>query len=140
MKAAQWTGLITALLTLIVFLALCSYSYMYRRMVVTWFAPENTLTFQYTTRHAEFRMREEVSWKTGERTYKEIEGHFNRYKQCHPTSADTVLYRTFKKDVWQFWNWFAFFTHPRYKIPYIDPTTIPEIPSKIPPIICPEQV
>lgn len=128
-----------AFLLLMAWLALCSYSYMYRRIVVTLFAPENTVSFRYTTRRAEFNIREEVSWKTGERKYATIEAHFNRYRQCHPTTADTVLYRTFRKDAWQFWNWFAFFTHPRYKLPYIDPATVPQSPRTIPPGICPEE-
>ena len=34
--------------------------------------------------------------------------------------TDTVLYRTFSKDPLKFWLWRSYFTHERYKYPYID--------------------
>jgi hypothetical protein len=33
---------------------------------------------------------------------------------------DTVLYRNFSKDPLKFWLWRSYFTHERYKYPYIE--------------------
>ena len=34
--------------------------------------------------------------------------------------TDTILYRNFSKDPLKFWLWRSYFTHERYKYPYID--------------------
>ncbi|GAB4018979.1 hypothetical protein [Spirosoma koreense] len=117
-------------------MVLSNFSVTFRRFVIGWLPGENIYRFEYTTKNGEFKMREDLSWK-GLTMYSKVEHRFNRYKQCYPTTTDTILYRTFKKNGWQFWNWLAFFIHPRYKLLYIDPDKVPVAANKLPPTVCP---
>lgn len=119
------------------FLVLCNYSFLFRLYVLSPLTPDNTISFTYITPHAEFRARELAEWKTGKITYDQVQQHFSQFKKCFPTSADTILYRTFTKDAWQFWNWAGYLTHPRYKLPYINSATVPPLRKQSRPNLCP---
>lgn len=53
-----------------------------------------------------------------------VDKSFENYKQLNPTSGDTVLHRTFKKNILEFWNWGLFFTDERYALPYLESPAI----------------
>ena len=132
-----WTQVVMVVLITLIFLALCNFSFLFRKYLVSSFAPDNTVTFTYVTRHAECRIREIADWKEGMVTYDQVQEHFIRFKACFPNTADTVLYRTFTMDSWQFWNWGGYLIHPRYKLPYINPDSVPILMKQSHPNLCP---
>ncbi len=52
----------------------------------------------------------------------DIENRFESFKQDNPTIENVKLYRNFKINVLEFWNWYRFATHPMYRYPYKKPT------------------
>ena len=121
-----------------VYLVLCSYSLTFRRVFLSWIPGDNIAYYKYATLHGEFHMTENWSWK-GHTSFSEVETHFNRFKHCYPNTADTILYRTFRRDGFQFWNWVAFYMHPRYKLPYIDPEKVPSFGNIKNSPLCPDE-
>ena len=54
------------------------------------------------------------------RTVELMEAGFRYEKKHNPEFKNLVLYRTFKKEFWKFWNWRRYLTNPLYKYPYLD--------------------
>ncbi|WPR77916.1 hypothetical protein [Algoriphagus sp. NG3] len=52
------------------------------------------------------------------RDIKMMESEFNNFKQSNPEYKDLKLYRTFKKKPFEFWNWYAYLTDPKYQYEY----------------------
>ena len=46
-----------------------------------------------------------------------MERHFQKFLNNNPETADTVLYRTFKRNPLKFWNWRYYLTSDLYKYP-----------------------
>ncbi|MBD2757070.1 hypothetical protein [Spirosoma validum] len=60
---------------------------------------------QYVTKHGYFAASEGGFFLKGaSETWEGVVSRFDRYKQCHPTSPDTVLYRRYQLRPWQFWD------------------------------------
>ena len=89
----------------------------------------------YTTKHGEFKRGQDGLFIFSN-SYERVVNDFTDYKRCHPTSPDTVLYRTFKLDPWQFWNWIDYYTNPRWKYPYLSPAEIEPKLHPSPQCIC----
>ena len=47
-----------------------------------------------------------------------MESHFTNFKESSPEYKDLKLYRTFKKKPFEFWNWYAYLTDPKYQYEY----------------------
>lgn len=71
--------------------------------------------YDYATEQNEFKSSE-IPWK-GSKFQKTLNS-FEEFKRDNPNSNDTILYRTFKINPLEFWNWHEYMTHPRYKLPY----------------------
>jgi hypothetical protein len=91
----------------------------------------------YTTRHGEFQRGQNGLLVLGNSYSRVLEG-FNNYKRCHPNSPDTVLYRTYRLKIWQFWDWINYFTEPRWKHPYLDTIEINNRLNPTPYCTCPD--
>lgn len=117
------------------FLLLINFSDIFRALIISPFlGAKNVSTFEeYITLHGEFSAGED-NWKGS--SVEGIKKMHGNYLRCHPTSKDLQLYRTFKMQPEEFWNWLNYFTHPRYKLPYIEKKQI--LYAKRPPTICPE--
>jgi hypothetical protein len=64
--------------------------------------------------------------QTAERPFKGcdyscVEMVLEEFKQEHPESRDTILYRTFRRNPFVIWRWHDYLFHPRYKLPYLNP-------------------
>ena len=57
------------------------------------------------------------------RKYDGIARRFDSYKLEHP--SDTILYRLYRINPIMFWEWSDMFTHPKYRLPYLNPKEIP---------------
>jgi hypothetical protein len=62
--------------------------------------------------------------QTSERPFKGcdyscVEMVLEEFKQKHPQTTDTTLYRTFTRNPIIFWRWHEYLFHPRYKLPYL---------------------
>lgn len=51
------------------------------------------------------------------RSLKVVEGEFDAYKASRGL-PEVVLYRTSKRELWRFWLWSEYLTHPRWGYPY----------------------
>jgi hypothetical protein len=40
-------------------------------------------------------------------------------KRYHEHGGEKALYRTFDKDWWNYYRWYDYATHPRWKLPYL---------------------
>ena len=85
----------------------------------------------YSTKHGYFVGADGGFFFKGD-TWESVEREFNKYKGCHPTSPDTVLYRRFELKPWQFWDWLNYFYQPRWQLPYLQ-STLMQSPSVEPP-------
>ncbi|WP_259016538.1 hypothetical protein [Emticicia fluvialis] len=95
------------------------------------FLPEfHIKDFNYSTAHGEFRMWEDEMKGPHIR---DIDIIFKSFRECYPTSPDTIVYRNFRRNIWEFWNWGNFFTHERYKLPYLSPDDIKSMKKKTAP-------
>lgn len=123
---------------LIIFMLLANYSGWFRLLVINFWPDKHITYFRYTTRHRDFSSEEEFGWK-GRRSYAQVADLLDNYRRCQPTSPDTVLYRTFRKEPGEFYNWLAFLTHPRYRLPYIDSELVKDPPDRLYPTVCPDR-
>ena len=73
---------------------------------------------QYTTLHGEFTAFQETGIIFSN-TFKAVDNRFQDYKRCHPTSPDTVLYRTYSFKPYMFWEVGSYLTQPWWKLPYL---------------------
>ena len=55
----------------------------------------------------------------GKGQFESILVSFESYK-IRVNKPDLILHRRFHRRWWQFWNWYDFLTHPRWKYPYAD--------------------
>ncbi len=127
---------ILLILTIILlFLLISNFSSLFRLFFLSsLFGSSSLTTFEsYTTLHGEFSAREDQIKGS---TFKGVTKMQENYLRCHPKSKDFQLYRTFKMHPIEFWNWFNYFTHPRYQLPYIEKNKV--LNTKRPPTICPE--
>lgn len=83
--------------------------------------------YTYSTAHGEFRMWEDEMKGPH---IKDLDIIFKSFRECYPTSPDTIVYRNFRRNIWEFWNWGHFFTHERYKLPYLSPGDIKPMKRK----------
>ena len=78
---------------------------------------------QYTTLHGEYTNHQETfiifsnGWET-------VWSGFQNYKRCHPSSPDTVLYRTYSFKPYMFWEVGSYLTQPWWKLPYLLPEQV----------------
>ena len=91
----------------------------------------HVINYTYSTAHGEFKMWEDEMKGPH---FKDMDTIFKSFRECYPTSPDTIVYRTFKKNIWEFWNWGHFFTNERYKLPYLSPDDIKSMKKKTPPV------
>jgi hypothetical protein len=75
-------------------------------------------TYTYTTLHGRLQPWEMPGKQPD---FQGAMRRFERYKQENPQSADTILYRTFRRNPLIVWRWHDYFFHPRYKLPYLNP-------------------
>ena len=73
---------------------------------------------QYTTLHGEFTAFQETGIIFSN-TFEAVDTRFGHYKRCHPTSPDTVLYRTYSFKPYMFWEVGSYLTQPWWKLPYL---------------------
>ena len=80
----------------------------------------NTLVgnIYYSTLHGEYTGFQERGILFSN-TFEDVAERFRLYKQCHPDSPDTVLYRTYRFEPYMFWEVGAFLTQPEWKLPYL---------------------
>lgn len=127
------------LLGIFIFLMVSNYVGIFRTLCITNLGGVNLSRFMYSTRNQELNPVEETEWMMpGNRTFEEITTYHVRYKECHPTHPDPTLYRRFSMKWWHFWNWFNYFTHPRWRLPYLakeDTLPRPEVNT---PSVCAE--
>lgn len=45
---------------------------------------------------------------------------FNEFKKKNPEYEDLILYRTFEKKWWKFWNWREYLLVKRWKYPFLN--------------------
>ncbi|UZD22768.1 hypothetical protein PBT90_04965 [Algoriphagus halophytocola] len=74
-------------------------------------------TYHYQSENAEFKFT--VIPAKG-RGVDMMEGHFTSFKASNPDYKDLKLYRTFNKNLIEFWNWYAFLTDAKYQYEYRD--------------------
>ncbi len=75
--------------------------------------------YHYTTAHGEFTGQEDIS-KGGKGDLERIERSFGVFRNVHPQTQDTVLYRTFTRNPLKCWYWREYLTHRRYDYPCLD--------------------
>lgn len=85
----------------------------------------NTLVgnLQYTTVHGEYTGFQERGILFSN-TFEDVNNRFQLYKRCHPTSPDTMLYRTYRFEPYMFWEVGAYLTQPEWKLPYLAPDQV----------------
>ncbi len=71
--------------------------------------------YHYETENNEFNSIEMLSKGI---SFNSIQENFDNFKNSHPNTKDIILYRTFKVNILEFWNWHDYITHERYKLPY----------------------
>lgn len=125
----------------ILFFVILSNFFLPVRWIVAFILPEKQQEsisgiWLYTTEHGEFQRGQE-GLIVFSNSYERVTTGFDEYVKCHPTTPDNVLYRTFKLEPWQFWNWINYFIDPRWKYPYKDPSAIKAKLLTPPPSICP---
>ncbi|MGQ0553481.1 MAG: hypothetical protein ACT4PU_09715 [Planctomycetota bacterium] len=54
------------------------------------------------------------------RTFEYVVARFVEHKQ-RSGHGDLILFRSFQRDAWRFWNWYDYLTHPRWELPYRAP-------------------
>ena len=90
----------------------------------------------YSTLHGELRTHQDGVIVKGY-SWSNVVHTLNGYKRCRPTSPDTVLYRLYKLQPYQFWDYLNYFTRPQWQLPYLDPTQIQPPLNPKPPTLCP---
>ena len=73
-------------------------------------------SYAYSTESGAFT---DVEIPTKGRDISMVEQRFQLYLDKNPPVSDTVLYRTFKPNLLEFWNWYSYVTHERYKYKYL---------------------
>jgi len=76
-------------------------------------------SYHYQSVNAEFEF---VAIPAKGRDTKVMEAQFADFLSYHSTIEDKQLYRTFRKDFWKFWNWYAYLFRNVYQYPYIERT------------------
>lgn len=98
---------------------------------------EGIFDFTYKTQHDDFFGYEDGGFVKGEeKDFPNVVEKYSTYKKCHPTTPDTILYRTTPMKSWQFWNWLNYFTHPRWQLPYLAPKDVLPKLKFSPPNVC----
>jgi hypothetical protein len=129
--------------SLLTSLILINYTIFFRELLLGWFPLENLRDYTYTIKNQEFKV-EEGYFPVGFYLIKSVTYYDDVirshaiYVHCHPTHSDLMLYRTFRMRPWHFWNWFNYFTHPRWDIPYLNPKDLQPLPKNPTPSICSE--
>ena len=74
-------------------------------------------SYSYQTENKEFAYRCVPSKGT-----KEVDMFraFERFKTDNPEFQDLILYRTFRKEWWKFWNWNEYMFSKWWKYPFIE--------------------
>ena len=126
---------------LLFFLFMTNYDVFVTRSVLYTIAGlDNLIQFdRFTTIHAEVERIENASFPIKGDGYENMLESFIHYRNCNPASPDTVMYRTFQMRPLQFWNWLNFFTHPRWRHPYINAYLVQHYLNPLPPTHCPDQ-
>ncbi len=116
---------------IVIVVILTNYVFPFRVIVGMVFSSPNLHVdyFTYSTAHGEFRSFEEPL--KGPQFKDMVNISFEYYKKCHPMSPDTILYRTFRKNAWEFWNWGLFISDDRFKLEYLSPESIKPLPYKV---------
>ncbi|AQG78769.1 hypothetical protein [Spirosoma montaniterrae] len=98
----------------------------------------NTLVgeLQCTTLHGDYKGFHGRGITFGN-SFDNVEKRFEFYKQCHPTSPDTVLYRTYTFKPYMVWEVVAYFTLADWKLPYLPPNQVQPRLNPRPASICP---
>lgn len=74
-------------------------------------------TYHYQSENAEFNF---TMIPAKGRSIDMMKGHFTSFKESNPEYKELKLYRTFNKNLFEFWNWYAFLTDPKYQYEYQD--------------------
>lgn len=91
---------------------------------------------EYATLHGEVRTYQDGVIVKGN-SWPNVMHTLNGYKECRPTSPDTVLYRLYALKPYQFWDYLNYFTQPQWQLPYLDPNQIQPPLNPRPPTLCP---
>ncbi|GAB3895016.1 hypothetical protein GCM10028825_38310 [Spirosoma agri] len=91
---------------------------------------------QYSTLHGELRTYQDGVIVKGY-SWPNVIHRLNGYKECRPTSPDTVLYRLYALKPYQFWDYVNYSIEPRWRLPYLDPAQIQPPLNPKPPTLCP---
>ncbi len=92
---------------------------------------------EYATLHGEVRTYQDGIIVFGA-SWSNVLHRFKKYKECHPSSPDTTLYRLYTFKPYQFWDYLNYFIRPQWRLPYLAPDQIQPPLNPHPPSICPE--
>ncbi|PZX52435.1 hypothetical protein LV84_03441 [Algoriphagus ratkowskyi] len=77
-------------------------------------------TYHYQTANAEFEF---TAMPSKGRDVEMMEHHFQTFKNNNPKSEEQQVFRTFKRNPLQFWNWYSYMTNDIYTYKYQHPNS-----------------